>query len=155
MTSCCRRSGAPSTVPTRERSRRRPAGGGAAAASRLVELAHHWTAAHEPARALAAAIEAGEASRAAYAYADAARQYERAIELWDIVPVVDRPADRDLADLYDAASSAATLVGDAARAVTPGTTRDRAGRWRRWGWRRSRATGSRAGAVRPGRLARG
>ena len=69
----------------------RPAGGGAAAASRLVELAHHWTAAHEPARALAAAIDAGEASRAAYAYADAARQYERAIELWDIVPV-DRPA---------------------------------------------------------------
>ncbi|HEV8403171.1 MAG TPA: AAA family ATPase [Candidatus Limnocylindrales bacterium] len=96
----------------------RPAGGGAAAASRLVELAHHWTAAHEPARALAAAIEAGEASRAAYAYADAVRQYERAIELWDIVPVVDRPTDRDLADLYDAASSAATLVGDAGRAVT-------------------------------------
>ncbi len=96
----------------------RPAGRGAVAASRLVELAHHWTAAHEPARALTAAIEAGEASRAAYAYADAARQYERAIELWDIVPVVDRPADRDLADLYDAASSAATLVGDAAWAVT-------------------------------------
>jgi DNA-binding CsgD family transcriptional regulator/tetratricopeptide (TPR) repeat protein len=95
----------------------RPVGGGAAAASRLVELAHHWTAAHEPARALAAAIEAGEASRAAYAYADAARQYERAIELWDIVPAADRPADRDLAELYDAASSAATLVGDAARAV--------------------------------------
>ncbi len=95
----------------------RPAGGGAAAASRLVELAHHWTAAHEPARALAAAIDAGEASRAAYAYADAARQYERAIELWDIVPVIDRPADRDLAELYDAASSAATQVGDAARAV--------------------------------------
>ena len=96
----------------------RPAGGGAAAASRLVELAHHWTAAHDPARALAAAIDAGDASRAVYAYADAARQYERAIELWDVVPLVDRPADRDLADLYDAASSAATLVGDAARAVT-------------------------------------
>jgi DNA-binding CsgD family transcriptional regulator/tetratricopeptide (TPR) repeat protein len=96
----------------------RPAGGGAAAASRLVELAHHWTAAHEPARALVAAIEAGDASRTVYAYADAARQYERAIELWDIVPVADRPADRDLADLYDAASASATLVGDAARALT-------------------------------------
>jgi DNA-binding CsgD family transcriptional regulator/tetratricopeptide (TPR) repeat protein len=95
----------------------RPGGGGAAAASRLVELAHHWTAAQDPTRALAAAIEAGEASRAVYAYADAARQYERAIELWDVVPVVDRPADRDLADLYDAASTAATSVGDAARAV--------------------------------------
>ena len=96
----------------------RPAGGGAAAASRLVELAHHWTAAHDPARALAAAIDAGDASRAVYAYADAARQYERAIELWDVVPVADRPDDRDLADLYDAASASATLVGDAARAVT-------------------------------------
>ncbi len=96
----------------------RPAGGGAAAASRLVELAHHWTAAHDPARALAAAIDAGEASRTVYAYADAGRQYERAIELWDIVPADDRPVDRDLADLYDAASAAATLVGDAARAVT-------------------------------------
>ena len=95
----------------------RPAGGGAAAASRLVELAHHWTAAHDPARALAAAIEAGDASRAVYAYADAARQYERAIELWDVVSAADRPADRDLGDLYDAASAAATLVGDASRAV--------------------------------------
>ena len=68
-------------------------GGGAAEASRLVELAHHWTAAHEPARALHAAIEAGDASRAVYAYAEAARQYERAIELWDIVPR-RRPAGR-------------------------------------------------------------
>jgi tetratricopeptide (TPR) repeat protein len=95
----------------------RPAGGGAAAASRLVELAHHWTAAHDPSRALAAAIEAGDASRAVFAFAEAARQYEHAIELWDVVPVADRPADRDLGDLYDAASAAATVVGDASRAV--------------------------------------
>jgi DNA-binding CsgD family transcriptional regulator/tetratricopeptide (TPR) repeat protein len=95
----------------------RPAGGGAAAASRLVELAHHWTAAYDPARALIAAIAAGDASRAVYAYAEAARQYERAIELWDVVPFEDRPTDRDQADLYDAASAAATVVGDASRAV--------------------------------------
>ena len=65
----------------------------------------------------ATAIEAGDASRAVYAYGEAARQYERAIELWDIVPAVDRPTDRDLGDLFDAASAAATLVGDASRAV--------------------------------------
>ena len=100
-------------IDARPRRRRR-----GRARARLVELAHHWTAAHEPARALAAAIDAGDASRAVYAYADAARQYERAIELWDIVPADDRPPDRDLIDLYDAASAAATLVGDAARAVT-------------------------------------
>jgi DNA-binding CsgD family transcriptional regulator/tetratricopeptide (TPR) repeat protein len=95
----------------------RPAGGGAAAASRLVELAHHWTAAHDPTRALTAAIAAGDASQAVYAYAEAARQFERAIELWDVVPAADRPTDRALADLFDAASAAATVVGDGARAV--------------------------------------
>jgi DNA-binding CsgD family transcriptional regulator len=96
---------------------RRPVGGGAAAADRLAELAHHWSAAHEPALALHAAIEAGDASQAIYAFAEAARQFERAIEVWEAVPSSDRPVDRDLADLYDAASAAATVVGDGERAV--------------------------------------
>ncbi len=96
----------------------RPAIGGAAEASRLVELAHHWSAAHDPTRALHAAVEAGDTSRTVYAYAEAGRQYERAIELWDAVPADDRPTDRDLGDLYDAASATATLVGDGSRAVS-------------------------------------
>jgi tetratricopeptide (TPR) repeat protein len=96
----------------------RPAASGAAEASRLVELAHHWRSAHEATRALHAAVQAGDASRAVYAYAEAGRQYERAIELWDSVPPADRPADRDLGDLYDDASATATLVGDGSRAVT-------------------------------------
>jgi predicted ATPase/DNA-binding CsgD family transcriptional regulator len=95
----------------------RPAAAGAAAASRLVELAHHWTAAHDPARALDAAIAAGDASRSVYAFADASGQFERAIELWDAVPDERRPEGRDLADLYDAASAAALLAADGARAV--------------------------------------
>ncbi len=95
----------------------RPVGGGAAAASRLAELAHHWTAANEPARAVRAAIAAGDASRAIFAFAEAARQYERAIAVWDSVPEADRPTDRDLGDLYDAASAATTVVGDGPRAV--------------------------------------
>ena len=92
-------------------------GTGVAAATRLVEIAHHWRAAQDPARALSAAIAAGDASRAVYAYAEAGRQYERAIELWGLVPADDRPIDRDLADLFDAASATATLVGDASHAV--------------------------------------
>ena len=64
-------------------------------ASRLVEIAHHWTAAHEPAGRWPAAIAAGDASRAVYAYAEAARQYEVAIELWDVVPT--RPTGRPTA----------------------------------------------------------
>ena len=96
----------------------RPAASGAAEASRLVELAHHWRSAHEATRALHAAIQAGDASRAVYAYAEAGRQYERAIELWDAVAPDDRPDDRDLGDLYDDASATATLVGDGSRAVS-------------------------------------
>ena len=94
-----------------------PPGSGVAAATRLVEIAHHWRAAQDSARALTAAIAAGDASRAVYAYAEAGRQYERAIELWDLVPADDRPTDRDLADLFDSASATATLVGDASHAV--------------------------------------
>lgn len=94
-----------------------PGGAGVAAATRLVEIAHHWRAAQDSARALSAAIAAGDASRAVYAYAEAGRQYERAIELWDLVPVTERPTDRDLADLFDSASATATLVGDASHAV--------------------------------------
>ena len=91
--------------------------GGAAAASRLVEIAHHWTAAHEPSEALPAAIAAGDASRSVFAYGEATRQFELAIELWDLCDPADRPADRDLVGLFDAASASAILVGDASRAM--------------------------------------
>jgi DNA-binding CsgD family transcriptional regulator/tetratricopeptide (TPR) repeat protein len=96
----------------------RPSGGGAAEASRLVELAHHYAAANDATRGLAVAIKAAESSRAVYAYSESARQYERAIELWDAVAEADRPAGRDLAELYDAASETATIIGeDPIRAV--------------------------------------
>src|SRR3954454_1827102 len=92
-------------------------GGGAAEASRLVEIAHHWTAGHEPAAALPPAIDAGDASRAVFAYGEASRQYELAIELWDLAEPADLPDGRDLVGLFDAASASANLVGDASRAV--------------------------------------
>ncbi|MFL5777594.1 MAG: AAA family ATPase [Chloroflexota bacterium] len=95
-----------------------PAGAGAEAASRLAELAHHWAAAHEASRAVAASVAAGDASRALYAFAEAGRQYERAIELWDIVPADDRPGDRDLADLFDAAGEVLGFAGDSFRWVS-------------------------------------
>ena len=95
----------------------RPAAGGLAEASLLVERAYHWMAAHDPTRALIASIEAGDASKTVYADAEAVRQFERAIELWEVVPASDRPIDRDLADLYDSASDAARRVGDSSRAV--------------------------------------
>src|SRR3954454_10200869 len=99
-------------------SRQRTAG--ASEASRLVEIAHHWTAAHEPSEALPAAVAAAEASRAVFAYGEATRQYELAIELWDLGDPSALPAGRDLPWLFDAASSSAILVGDAGRAVDHG-----------------------------------
>ena len=91
--------------------------GVAGSASRLAELAHHWSAAHEPDRALLASVAAADAARSGFAFAEAAGHYERATELWDVVPEADRPADRDLAGLYDAASAMVALVGDPARAI--------------------------------------
>ena len=91
-TGSCRPNAGSCTPPMPGRSKR-TARRGVAAATRLVEIAHHWRAAQDPARALTAAIAAGDASRAVYAYAEAGRQYERAIELWDLVPA-HRPTDR-------------------------------------------------------------
>jgi len=70
-----------------------------------------------PKRALEATIAAGDASLTVYAYAEAARQFERAIDLWDDVPATDRPPGHDLGDLYDAAGAAAALAGDATRGI--------------------------------------
>jgi DNA-binding CsgD family transcriptional regulator/tetratricopeptide (TPR) repeat protein len=95
----------------------RPSAGDVAEASRLVELAHHWTAANDSTRAFTAAIAAGDASFAVFFTAEALHQYERAIQLWDVVPADAHPRDRDLADLYDVASNAARLLGDGSRAV--------------------------------------
>ncbi|HEY6707260.1 MAG TPA: AAA family ATPase [Actinomycetota bacterium] len=47
------------------------------------ELAWHWYAAHDLERALPAAVAAGLAAERAYAFAEAQRQFERALELWD------------------------------------------------------------------------
>lgn len=85
--------------------------------SRLVEIAHHWLEAREAAHALPAVIEAADAIAARYAYGEAARLYEKAVELWDVAPVDARPRDRDLGSLLEAAGDTASLGGDPARAL--------------------------------------
>ena len=50
------------------------------------ELAHHWFAAGRLREALVASIAASRAATAVYAHADALRQAERALDLWDRVP---------------------------------------------------------------------
>jgi DNA-binding CsgD family transcriptional regulator/tetratricopeptide (TPR) repeat protein len=79
------------------------------------ELAWHWYAAHDLEHALPAAVEAGRAAEGACAYAEAQRQFERALELWDRAPAAT--AGLDKAELLARAGEAAHNAGAADRAV--------------------------------------
>jgi DNA-binding CsgD family transcriptional regulator/tetratricopeptide (TPR) repeat protein len=95
----------------------RPRTGGATGARDLAEEAHHWAAAQVQHRALKASVAAGDAARDAFAFAEAARQYERALELWDVVPPDDRPSSVDESELSTRAAWAYGYAGDIGRAV--------------------------------------
>jgi DNA-binding CsgD family transcriptional regulator len=84
------------------------------------ELAWHWYAAHDLERALPAAVEAGLAAERAYAFAEAQRQFERALELWERRPPSDGQGPvlaMDKAELLARAGEAAANAGAADRAV--------------------------------------
>jgi DNA-binding CsgD family transcriptional regulator/tetratricopeptide (TPR) repeat protein len=81
-------------------------------------LAYHWVRAHDPARALPAAVEAGLQSQAAYGFADAQRHFELALELWDQVADPDRRVGLDRAAVLEHAADSAYLAGDPNRAIT-------------------------------------
>ncbi len=89
--------------------------GGELAASAM--LAHHWLAAHDPERALAASVRAGTAAVAASAPAEAQRHYEQALELWPQVPDAQRLVGLDHPGLLDAAAGQASLSGALGRAL--------------------------------------
>jgi predicted ATPase len=57
-------------------------------------LAWHWYAAHDLARALPAAVGAGLAAERCRAFAEAQHHYERALELWELVPAGRAGLDR-------------------------------------------------------------
>jgi DNA-binding CsgD family transcriptional regulator len=81
------------------------------------ELAAHWDAAGEPVRALPARVQAGLDAARARAFAEAWRQYERALELWERVADPGRPAGFDQVDLLARAAEAAAFTGAAGEAV--------------------------------------
>jgi DNA-binding CsgD family transcriptional regulator/tetratricopeptide (TPR) repeat protein len=81
-------------------------------------LAYHWARAHDPARALPAAVAAGLQSETACGFADAQRHFETALELWDQVADPDRRAGLDRAALLQHAADTAYLAGDPSRAIT-------------------------------------
>jgi DNA-binding CsgD family transcriptional regulator/tetratricopeptide (TPR) repeat protein len=81
------------------------------------ELAYHWYAAHDLPRALEAAVAAGERAEARYAFPEATRQFELAIELWDRVPDAATRVGRDLVTLLQQLAGVARFV-DLPRAVS-------------------------------------
>jgi len=81
------------------------------------ELAWHWYAAHDLDRALPAAVSAGLAAECAYAFAEAQRQFERALELWERCQEAAADLGMDKAELLARAGEAAANAGAADRAV--------------------------------------
>jgi tetratricopeptide (TPR) repeat protein len=86
------------------------------------ELAAHWDAAGEPARALPAKVGAGLAAERAHAFPEAQRHYERALELWQRVPDPGRAAGLDRVELLTRAADAAGFAGRTQRALVLLTT---------------------------------
>jgi ATP/maltotriose-dependent transcriptional regulator MalT len=85
--------------------------------SRLSELAYHWYAAHDLPRAFEAALAAAAADESRYAFAEALAHYERALELWDLVPEAVARAGLDRVDLLATAASVGRF-SEPARAVS-------------------------------------
>jgi DNA-binding CsgD family transcriptional regulator/tetratricopeptide (TPR) repeat protein len=88
-----------------------------APASRAARLAHHWAAAGDQPRALAASVQAAAAAEQAYAFAEAQLQLERVLGLWDRVADAEQRAGMDRVGLLTRCAEAAYGAGDDARAA--------------------------------------
>jgi hypothetical protein len=80
-------------------------------------LAHHWRAAHDLPRAMAASIEAGNAAAAAAGPAAAQRHLELALELWPQVPDAEAVTGIDHARLLTETAGATFQAGAGRRAL--------------------------------------
>ncbi|MFK4788656.1 AAA family ATPase [Microbacterium sp. ZW T5_56] len=89
------------------------AAGGAASS-----LAFHWHQAHDPERALEAAVRAMQQAKDSYAFSTAARFGELALELWDQVPDADAVAGIGRIPFLARLGSILRNGGDAERALT-------------------------------------
>jgi DNA-binding CsgD family transcriptional regulator/tetratricopeptide (TPR) repeat protein len=87
-------------------------------AARAAWIAHHWLAAGDRVRALAASIDAGQAAEQTSAFGEASRQYRAAADLWPKVGAGPAGASSwTLSQLYERAAQASYLSGEAERAV--------------------------------------
>ena len=86
-------------------------------AAAAAQVAHHWLLAHDLERALPAAVSAGRAAAAAFAFAEARAFLERALELWPQVGRAAIPPDLDRIAVIEDAAEAAAQSGDARRSI--------------------------------------
>jgi tetratricopeptide (TPR) repeat protein len=94
-----------------------PGWAGGSAATVAAELADHWERAGNLEQALPATIDAGAKAEAAYAFAEALRHYERALDLWELVSGAAEQVPIDRVTLQERAAEAASLILDQQRAV--------------------------------------
>jgi DNA-binding CsgD family transcriptional regulator/tetratricopeptide (TPR) repeat protein len=94
-----------------------PSWAGGTAATVAAELAYHWQAAGDLEQALPAAIEAGGQAARTFAFAEAWRHDQHALELWARVPQAEQLAPIDRVALLERAAEAAHLVDDDPRAA--------------------------------------
>lgn len=81
------------------------------------QLAHHWHMAHDPERALPAAVRAARAAAAGFAFPEALAFLERALELWPKVPHDRLASELDRITILAEAAEAAAQAGDARRSI--------------------------------------
>jgi ATP/maltotriose-dependent transcriptional regulator MalT len=82
------------------------------------EIAEHWYAAHDPRRALVAALAAAREAERLYAYSEALGQIERALELWPRVVDPETAAGVSHLDVVHDAAVKSHLCGDIERALS-------------------------------------
>ena len=84
------------------------------------ELAYHWVAARDGARAVPALAAAGAAAEQVYAFPEARRHYERALELWEGHTKAPHQGPLDRIKVMQRAAECAVLTGAYERAVELG-----------------------------------
>jgi DNA-binding CsgD family transcriptional regulator len=83
-----------------------------AVVDRAGEVAEHWAAAGEPTEEMPWRLTAAREAERVYAHREAARHWQRLIDLWPQVPPDARSADLDLATAYLKALAALDACGD-------------------------------------------
>jgi tetratricopeptide (TPR) repeat protein len=84
-------------------------------ATAAAAVAHHWHAAGDLRRAVGASVQAGQEATRILAFAEAHRQFGRALELWNEAPITHTELDRS--QLLEQAAEAAHWAGEADQAI--------------------------------------